>query len=153
MTIASQVESPTARLRRLETEHFRRLNENDKRARQGLPPLPLELEPDPILPSIEPPAEVPGQEPIAGAVEMSAGLSATLVKLADAVAKLAEIQAAERLALRAEEAADSVGMSRRAWDRGVAAGEIPPADRHVGRIGFWSRETIMAWLRGKVVAK
>jgi predicted DNA-binding transcriptional regulator AlpA len=57
----------------------------------------------------------------------------------------------ERMALRIDEVADSIGMSRRAVERERSAGRFPPADLHVGKAPLWRIETIRNYLSsGKV---
>jgi predicted DNA-binding transcriptional regulator AlpA len=55
-------------------------------------------------------------------------------------------EAIPRLLYRAGEVAAAVGLSRAAFDRGIAAGRIPRADVKVGRIRLWSRESLVAWI-------
>jgi predicted DNA-binding transcriptional regulator AlpA len=82
------------------------------------------------------------------------------VTLADTLAKLTAIlpglKAAierkppvERLALRIDEVADSLGMSRRAIERERSAGRFPAADLHIGKAPLWRVETIRDWLDSK----
>ena len=52
----------------------------------------------------------------------------------------------ERLALRIDEVADSLGMSRRAIERERSAGRFPAADLHIGKAPLWRVETIRDWL-------
>jgi predicted DNA-binding transcriptional regulator AlpA len=53
-----------------------------------------------------------------------------------------------RLALRADEIAESIGISRRSLQRELAAGRFPRADLYVGKMPLWRVETIKAWLEG-----
>lgn len=52
----------------------------------------------------------------------------------------------EPLALRLEELADAVGVSRRALERERVAGRLPRPDLHIGKMPLWRVETIRAWL-------
>jgi predicted DNA-binding transcriptional regulator AlpA len=90
----------------------------------------------------------------------SAEVREGMMALAETVAKLAAIlpglKAAierkppvERLALRIDEVADSLGMSRRAIERERSAGRFPAADLHVGKAPLWRIETIRDWLDSK----
>jgi predicted DNA-binding transcriptional regulator AlpA len=51
-----------------------------------------------------------------------------------------------RLALRLDELAAALGVSRRAIERERSAGRFPPPDRRIGRMPLWSPATIRAWL-------
>jgi predicted DNA-binding transcriptional regulator AlpA len=51
-----------------------------------------------------------------------------------------------RLALRLDELAAALGVSRRAIERERSAGRFPRPDRIIGRMPLWSPETIRAWL-------
>ena len=52
----------------------------------------------------------------------------------------------DRMALRFDEVADALGVSRRLLERERSAGRFPAADRTVGRVPLWTRETVAAWL-------
>jgi len=52
-----------------------------------------------------------------------------------------------RLALRLEEAAEAVGLSRRMVERLRASGKFPKPDAVVGRCPLWRVETLDAWIR------
>jgi predicted DNA-binding transcriptional regulator AlpA len=55
----------------------------------------------------------------------------------------------ERLALRLDEVAASLGVSRRAIERERSAGRFPRPDVILGRrMPLWRVETIKAWLEG-----
>ena len=54
---------------------------------------------------------------------------------------------ATRLAFRRHEAAESLGLSLRCFDRLVATGGIPQP-RYAGRIPLWSASELEAWLKG-----
>jgi predicted DNA-binding transcriptional regulator AlpA len=84
-------------------------------------------------------------------------LPETRVTLANSLAELVGIlpglkaaierkPSVERLALRIDEVADSLGMSRRAIERERSAGRFPAADLHVGKAPLWRVETIRDWL-------
>jgi predicted DNA-binding transcriptional regulator AlpA len=51
-----------------------------------------------------------------------------------------------RLALRLDEVAESLGVSRRAIERERAAGRFPKPDMNIGRMPLWRPETIRAWV-------
>ena len=53
---------------------------------------------------------------------------------------------ADRMALRFDEVAASLGVSRRLLERERSAGRFPVADRTIGRVPLWKRETVAAWL-------
>jgi predicted DNA-binding transcriptional regulator AlpA len=53
-----------------------------------------------------------------------------------------------RLALRLDEVAESLGVSRRAIERERAAGRFPKPDLTIGRMPLWRPETIRAWVGG-----
>ncbi|WP_152051314.1 helix-turn-helix transcriptional regulator [Tautonia marina] len=56
----------------------------------------------------------------------------------------------ERLALRLDEIAEAIGISRRTIERERSAGRFPKPDRVIGRVSLWSRSTIIKWLEGGV---
>jgi predicted DNA-binding transcriptional regulator AlpA len=79
------------------------------------------------------------------------------VALADSLARLVAIlpglKAAierkppvDRMALRLDEVADSIGMSRRAIERERSAGRFPLPDLHIGKAPLWHPQTIYTWL-------
>ncbi len=51
-----------------------------------------------------------------------------------------------RLALRLDEIADSLGVSRRTLERLRSAGRFPAPDRVVNRMALWRPATVDAWL-------
>jgi predicted DNA-binding transcriptional regulator AlpA len=51
-----------------------------------------------------------------------------------------------RLALRIDELADALGISRRAIERERAAGRFPAPDLTIGKMPLWRVSTIEAWL-------
>ena len=55
---------------------------------------------------------------------------------------------AGRLALRLDEVAESIGLSRRTLERERSAGRFPPPDRIVGRMPLWTPETVRRWIEG-----
>ena len=55
---------------------------------------------------------------------------------------------AERLALRLDELATLIGISRRSIERERSAGRFPRPDLTVGRMPLWRPETIRAWVEG-----
>jgi predicted DNA-binding transcriptional regulator AlpA len=54
----------------------------------------------------------------------------------------------DRLALRLDEVAQSLGVARRTLDRARAAGRFPRPDVYLGRVPLWTPETIRAWIAG-----
>ena len=54
----------------------------------------------------------------------------------------------ERLALRLDEVAEALGISRRAVERERSAGRFPKPDIIVGRMPLWRPETIRGWIGG-----
>jgi len=57
-------------------------------------------------------------------------------------------EALPRLALRLDELAGALGISRRTLERERAAGRFPRPDLHLGRMPLWRPETIRAWVDG-----
>jgi hypothetical protein len=55
----------------------------------------------------------------------------------------------EPLALRVDEVADALGVSRRIIERERAAGRFPKPDKHIGRCPLWRVETIKNMLVSK----
>ena len=51
-----------------------------------------------------------------------------------------------RLALRLDDVAKALGVSRRAIERERSAGRFPRPDALIGRMPLWRPETIRAWL-------
>ena len=62
--------------------------------------------------------------------------------------KTAEAALRERTALRLNEVATTIGVSRRTIERERSAGRFPKPDRTIGRMPLWSPETIARWLEG-----
>ena len=69
-------------------------------------------------------------------------------KSARPVGSQAEESEVGRLALRLEEIATALGVSRRAIERERSAGRLPKPDRVIGRMPLWRVETIRAWMGG-----
>ena len=57
---------------------------------------------------------------------------------------------AERLALRLDEVARALGVSRRAIERERSVGRFPKPDLTIGRMPLWMPETIREWIRGSL---
>jgi hypothetical protein len=58
----------------------------------------------------------------------------------------AEAPPVGRLALRIDDIANSLGVSRRTLERERSAGRLPKPDRVVGRVPLWAVTTIQRWL-------
>jgi predicted DNA-binding transcriptional regulator AlpA len=56
--------------------------------------------------------------------------------------------AVERLALRLDEVAAVLGVSRRAIERERAAGRFPCPDLTIGRMPLWTPATVRRWVEG-----
>ena len=145
-----QVQVPAQRKR-----DFGEMRRDMARIDAGLPPL-SECRIAAIPPTEEPPTEVLGHGLPPELVQALAGLPGILAKLAGILDRMTETPGPktakapiERLSLRAGEAADVIGISRRAFDRAVSRGELPAADRRVGKIGLWDRKTLESWKKGK----
>jgi predicted DNA-binding transcriptional regulator AlpA len=54
----------------------------------------------------------------------------------------------DRLALRLDEVAVALGVSRRAIERERSAGRFPRPDLTIGRMPLWRPETIRRWIEG-----
>jgi predicted DNA-binding transcriptional regulator AlpA len=54
----------------------------------------------------------------------------------------------DRLALRLDEVAEAIGVSRRTIERERSAGRFPKPDRVIGKLSIWSVETIRKWVEG-----
>jgi predicted DNA-binding transcriptional regulator AlpA len=54
----------------------------------------------------------------------------------------------ERMALRLDEVAATLGMSRRTIERLRAGGKFPKPDVKAGKAPLWKPETIRAWIAG-----
>ena len=55
---------------------------------------------------------------------------------------------AGRMALRLDELADALGVSRRTIERERSAGRFPRPDRLIGKMPVWSPATIRRWVEG-----
>ena len=53
-----------------------------------------------------------------------------------------------RIALRLDELATALGISRRTVERERSSGRFPKADLHIGKMPLWKPETIRAWIDG-----
>jgi hypothetical protein len=88
-------------------------------------------------------------QPIALA-DALAKLTVILPRLADALAKSESRHRIEPLALRIDELAKALSVSRRALERELAAKRFPGPDLHIGRMPLWRVESVTAWLaRGR----
>ena len=86
-------------------------------------------------------------EGVATLPQVLAELSAILLLVRDTLNRQADERLrVEPLALRLDELADAVGVSRRALERERAAGRLPKPDLHIGKMPLWRVETIRAWL-------
>jgi predicted DNA-binding transcriptional regulator AlpA len=54
----------------------------------------------------------------------------------------------ERLALRLDEVARSLGIGRRTLERERSAGRFPAPDLLIGKAPLWRPETIRRWVEG-----
>ena len=52
----------------------------------------------------------------------------------------------DRMTLRLEEIAASLGISRRALERVRSAGNFPAPDIRIGKVPLWRPETVRGWL-------
>ena len=76
-----------------------------------------------------------------------AELNAILQLLRDTLNRQAEERPrVEPMALRLDELANAIGVSRRALERERTAGRLPKPDLRVGNMPLWRVETIRAWL-------
>jgi len=58
------------------------------------------------------------------------------------------VDALPRMALRLDELAKVLGVSRRTLERERAAGRFPRPDAHLGKMPLWRPETLQRWLAG-----
>jgi hypothetical protein len=79
-------------------------------------------------------------------VDALAKLVAILPRLVDALTKSDSRHRTEPLALRLDELAFALGVSRRAIERERSAGHFPEPDLHIGRMPLWRVETVRRWL-------
>jgi predicted DNA-binding transcriptional regulator AlpA len=94
-----------------------------------------------------PPAELPPEAPRSEADPLPPGMVHVSKPLAAVV---------DRLALRLDELAVALGVSRRAIERERSAGRFPRPDLTIGRMPLWRPETINEWIEdqsGKGVKK
>jgi hypothetical protein len=54
----------------------------------------------------------------------------------------------DRMALRIDEVADALGVSRRIIERERAAGRFPKPDLTIGKMPLWQPETIRSFVEG-----
>jgi hypothetical protein len=78
-------------------------------------------------------------------VDALARLNAILHRMADAFEKA---DGTPRMALRLDELAKALGVSRRAIERERSAGRVPQPDLHIGKMPLWRIGTIRNWLEG-----
>ena len=57
----------------------------------------------------------------------------------------------QRLALRLDEVAAALGVSRRTIERERSAGRFPKPDLHLGRMPLWTIATVHRWTEGGVI--
>jgi predicted DNA-binding transcriptional regulator AlpA len=55
-----------------------------------------------------------------------------------------------RLALRLDEVAAALGVSRTLVDRERSAGRFPPPDLHLSKTPLWTPDTLRRWLTGSL---
>ena len=60
-----------------------------------------------------------------------------------------EREAVPRLALRLDDVAKALGLSRRTLERERSAGRLPSPDLTIGRMPLWRLQTISRWLDGQ----
>jgi predicted DNA-binding transcriptional regulator AlpA len=65
---------------------------------------------------------------------------------AASLAPVSLVTLADRLALRLDEVARALGVSRRAIERERSAGRFPAPDLLIGRMPLWKPETIRQWV-------
>ena len=88
----------------------------------------------------------------AEATKGSKSLTAVLAALVAVLSRLAAVldrpakPAVERLALRIDEVAASLGVSRRAIERERSAGRFPQADLTIGKMPLWRPETLRSFV-------
>lgn len=59
-----------------------------------------------------------------------------------------EAALSDRMTLRLDELAASLGVSRRSIERERSAGRFPKPDLTIGRMPLWRPETIRRWMAG-----
>jgi len=100
------------------------------------------------------PTEPPSNhQPVAPEPTEPISLAESLARLADILPRLAQVleraetrSQTQRLALRLDEVAQAIGVSRRALERLLAAGRFPRPDAHAGKCPLWTRPTLERWL-------
>ena len=105
--------------------------------------------PDPCLDVTNVTREKSSDRPIeaAGLVETLAALMALLSRLAAVLDRQADNRPRiEPMALRIDEVADALGLSRRAIERERAAGRFPKPDATIGKMPLWRPETVHSFL-------
>ena len=75
-----------------------------------------------------------------------AALIAILNRLVNALERQADRPRIEPMALRIEEVAIAVGVSRRGIERERAAGRFPQPDLTIGKMPLWRPQTILSFL-------
>ncbi len=81
--------------------------------------------------------------------QVVAELAALLPGLRQAIERQADAKPpVERMALRLDEVADAIGLSRRVIERARSAGRFPKPDLAIGKMPLWRPETVRGWLDG-----
>ena len=75
-----------------------------------------------------------------------AQLTAILAHLARVIEKTENRSQTDRMALRIEELADAIGVSRRVLERELSAGRFPKPDKRIGRMPVWGIAKVRGWL-------
>jgi predicted DNA-binding transcriptional regulator AlpA len=88
--------------------------------------------------------EAPADPPTIG--ETLSKLADILPRLADVVERAETRPRADRMALRLDEVADALGVSRRVIERERTEGRLPAPDLVIGRMPLWKVQTIKSWL-------
>jgi predicted DNA-binding transcriptional regulator AlpA len=68
------------------------------------------------------------------------------IKPADGTTPAAPVEPLPRLALRLDEVAKCLGVSRRTLERVRSGGGFPRPDLHIGKAPLWRLETLRAWI-------
>lgn len=74
-------------------------------------------------------------------------LTAAIERLIQALDRKADHVPVPRMALRLDEIAEAIGISRRGIDRERSAGRFPRPDRVVGKVPLWAPTTVADWLQ------
>ena len=86
-------------------------------------------------------------EGIVSVVDALATLTKLLPALADALDRQSKSNPlAPRMALRLDEVAEAIGVSRRVLERERSAGRMPKPDLRIGKMPLWRPETIRQWI-------